>query len=72
MGMHGRMLLNRTVASMTLNKWLRRVCKQDFLGMQAQYSQEFSGGTLVLALEAVVYEKRLLLWSNQLTVKAKN
>ena len=40
--------------------------------MQAQYSQEFSGGTLVLALEAVVYEKRLLLWSNQLTVKAKN
>ena len=57
MGMHGRMLLNRTVVSMTLNKWLRRVCKQGFLGMQAQYSQEFSGGTLVLALEAVVYEK---------------
>ena len=70
--MHGRMLLSRTVASMTLNKWQRRACKRGFLGMQAQYSQEFSGGTLVLALEAVVYEKRLLLWSNQLTVKAKN
>jgi hypothetical protein len=61
MGMHGRMLLNRTVVSMTLNKWLRRVCKQDFLLIRAQYSQEFLGGILVLVLEAVVYEKRQLL-----------
>jgi len=46
---------------MTLNKWLRRVCKQDFLLIRAQYSQEFLGGILVLVLEAVVYEKRQLL-----------
>ena len=61
MGMHGRMLLSRTVASMTLNKWLHRECKLGFLVIRAQYSQEFLGGTLVLVLEAVVYEKRQLL-----------
>ena len=33
--------------------------------MQAQYSQEFLGGTLVLVLETVVYEKRQMLWSKQ-------
>jgi hypothetical protein len=53
-GMHGRMLLSRTAASMTLNKWLRRVCKQGFLGMQALCSQEFLGGDLGRAHEFAI------------------
>jgi hypothetical protein len=54
MGMHGRMLLSRTVVSMTQNKWLRRVCKRGFLGIQAQYSQEFLGGYLGRAHEFAI------------------
>jgi hypothetical protein len=54
MGMLGLTLLSRTVAFMTLNKWLRRVCKQGFLETQALCNREFLGGTLVRANELVI------------------
>lgn len=61
MGMRGLMLLSRIMASMTLNKWSRRVCKQVYLVIRMQYSREFLGGTLVLALELIFFEKWQLL-----------
>lgn len=51
MGMLGLTLLSRTVVPTMLNKWLRGVCKQDFLEIQALCNREFLEGTLVRANE---------------------
>ena len=60
MGMLGLTLLSHTVDSTTLNKWLRRVCKQGFLVIRALCSLDFLGGTLVRALESVIGKKALM------------
>ena len=49
MGMRGLTLLSRIEVSMTVNKWLRKVFKQDSLAIQALWSQGFLGGVLVIA-----------------------
>ena len=54
MGMLGLTLLSRTVVPTMLNKWLRGVCKQDFLEIQALWNRAFLGGTLVRANELVI------------------
>jgi hypothetical protein len=53
--MLGHTLLSRTVACMTLNKWLRRVCKRGFLEIRTLCSREFLGGDLVRAHESVAH-----------------
>ena len=49
MGMRGLTLLSRIEVSITVNKWLHKVCKRDSLAIQALWSRGFLGGVLVLA-----------------------